>query len=294
MTIRHFQIFKSVCDSDGITLAAERLNITQPSVSIAIKELEAFYNTKLFDRLGRKIYLTEAGEVLRRYVECMLGQYEEAELVLRNGTAFSTCRLGVNVSFSEFYLAHLISEIKKELPDCVLQIIVQNNEHLDHLLSDNQIDFAIYDASSDRTTKSTEHLFKEEMLLLCAPSLYNENEITPETLSHYPLLLREEGSGARACVNKAFFSIGRTPAAAIESTSTLSLLSLAKEGLGFVFIPQALAENAIRDGLRQVALQSISLSRSYYLAHNEHKHLTNTMKELSALICRLLQEHSPS
>ena len=65
MTLRHFQIFLCVCDEDGMTRAAEKLHISQPSVSQAIRELEEHYGTRLFERLGQTLFLTAAGEGLR-------------------------------------------------------------------------------------------------------------------------------------------------------------------------------------------------------------------------------------
>ncbi len=291
MTIRHFQIFKAVCDSEGITAAAERLNITQPSVSIAIKELEVFYNTQLFDRLNRKIYLTEAGKILRAHVESMLDQYEEAELILRNGAIVSKCRLGVNVSFAETHLPNLISDIQKALPDCVLQVTVCNNEHLEHMLSDNQIDFAICDGLSERSTKHVEYLLEETVMALCAPTFYAHETITLEGLSSYPLLLHEEGSGSRSSLNRAFLSHGLPQKIIVESTSTLGLLDLAGSGLGFAFAPVSLAERFCADGnLRMVGIEDKRIRRIYYLAYHENKHLTKTMLNLKELVCHLRYE----
>lgn len=73
MTLRHFQIFLCVCDEDGMTRAAEKLHISQPSVSQAIRELEEHYGTRLFERLGKKLFLTAAGEELLQYAIILLG-----------------------------------------------------------------------------------------------------------------------------------------------------------------------------------------------------------------------------
>ena len=72
MTVRHMYIFKTVCECQSITAAAGKLNMTQPAVSVAIKELESFYQVKLFERMNRTIYLTEAGNTLREYADSIL------------------------------------------------------------------------------------------------------------------------------------------------------------------------------------------------------------------------------
>ena len=77
MTLRHLHIFRTVCHTGSITEAAARINMTQPAVSLAIKELESFYQTRLFERRNRKIYLTDSGKTLLPYAETILHQFEE-------------------------------------------------------------------------------------------------------------------------------------------------------------------------------------------------------------------------
>ena len=78
MTVRHMYIFKTVCECQSITAAAGKLNMTQPAVSVAIKELESFYQVKLFERMNRTIYLTEAGNTLREYADSILDKWRKA------------------------------------------------------------------------------------------------------------------------------------------------------------------------------------------------------------------------
>lgn len=245
MTIRHLQIFQTVCDCKSITSAAERLNITQPAVSIAIKELEAFYQTKLFERINRKIYLTENGNVLQQYTDTLLGQYDESISVLRNGKFFTKCRLGVNVSVAETFLSQIVSAINKEIPNIKLSIYIHNNEQIDQLLTDNQIDFAIYDKINDRETRTSMPLFQDNIVACrSANQCYNDN-ISFEQLSKMQLLLREKGSGMRNFIDSEFSKHGYTQNIVAESTSTLGLVELAETGLGYALVPQSLAEKLL-------------------------------------------------
>ena len=74
MTLRHLQIFKTVCEKKSVTAGAEALGMTQPAVSIAVRELEGFYGVRLFDRIGRKIYLTGPGRRLQADAEAILSR----------------------------------------------------------------------------------------------------------------------------------------------------------------------------------------------------------------------------
>ena len=98
MNIRHLEIFLAVCEHMSISKAAESLYLSQPAVSIAIKELEDYYNCRLFDRISRKIYLTASGEKLLNYAHVILGQIEESVTSLRDDTLTKSCHMGVNVT----------------------------------------------------------------------------------------------------------------------------------------------------------------------------------------------------
>ena len=193
MTIRHLQIFKTVCDCGGITAAAERLNVTQPSVSLAMRELETFYGARLFDRMNRGVYPTEAGLLLRRYAEEILASFEEAASVLRGGRAVRRCRVGVNVSVAETYLTPLVARIRRDAPDVDLSVFVKNNAQLDEMLSENRIDFAIYDGASETGARVALPLAEECQVAVCAPVLFEREAIEPAELAKKPLLLREAG-----------------------------------------------------------------------------------------------------
>lgn len=285
MTIRHLQIFRTVCECGSITAAADRLNVTQPSVSIAIKELEDYYRTKLFDRASRKIYLTEPGETLLGYTHTLLDEFDEAAALLRDGSTFTRCRLGVNVSAAEICLAEIMKRVKRELPELHLSTVIQNNEQIEQMLADNRIDFAVYDGVRNRSTRSSALLFTDSMLAVCSPSLYEGTEIGIEQLAAEPLLLREKGSGLRNCVDGQFLSHGFTAESAAESISTLSLIELAEIGAGFAVLPERLA-NRVCDGvkLKSVQVTDADFKRYYYLVCREKKHLTPMMKAFTDLI----------
>ncbi|MDE6844992.1 MAG: LysR family transcriptional regulator [Lachnospiraceae bacterium] len=279
MTIRHLQIFKTVCDCKSITAAAERLNITQPSVSIAIKELEAFYHTKVFDRINRKIYLTEEGNTLLQYADSLLGQYDESISVLRSGKAFTKCRLGVNVSVAETFLSRIVSVINKTISDITLKVYIHNNEQIDRLLTDNQIDFAIYDKVVDRQTKTGRLLFHDNIAACCSIDQYHKEKISLEDLSKMPLLLREKGSGMRSRIDAEFLKHGYTQNVAAESTSTLGLMELAETGLGYALVPERLAEKLC--STYKIKILSVSgghLRKDYYLTYNCNKFLNPTLE----------------
>ena len=126
MTLRHLTIFRAVCQTESITLAAEHLNMTQPAVSLAVRELEDFYGVQLFERMNRRIYITEAGRTLLQYADTILSQYAESVQVLQEARHRGSCRFGVHVTFGETVLPSLLRRLAEQLPDITVRAFVTN------------------------------------------------------------------------------------------------------------------------------------------------------------------------
>ena len=171
MTIRHMQIFRAVCEQKNVTRAAELLGMTQPAVSIAIRELESYYNAKLFDRIGRRIYLTEAGQALLGYADAILSQFDEATQVLRSGTSFMRCRLGVNVSVGETILPDILDCLEDRIPGIKVEIYIGNTRNIEHRLSANDIDIAIADCIAESSDRQIEDFYVGEVSVVASPEM---------------------------------------------------------------------------------------------------------------------------
>lgn len=284
MTLRHLNIFKTVCEAESITAAADRLNMSQPAVSIAIRELETFYDTKLFERMNRQLYITETGKLLRRYADTILAQFDESVDAIRNDKTSLTCRIGVNVTCAETYLPMWIQKIKSEIEGVMLNIHVSNAAEIEKMLMDNEIDFAIVDNIPGQIKLTSRFLYSEKMCVVCSPDLYVD-KMTLANLQSRPLLLREKGSGARNSVEAAFCRQGLTPVPYIESISTLSLIRMVKGGLGYAILPKkAIEEELNSHTLREIIITDESFDRYYHLVYHKNKYLTGIMKRVMAAL----------
>jgi len=284
MTLRHLSIFKAVCESGGITAASDRLNMSQPAVSIAMRELEAFYDTKLFERMNRQIYITETGKLLRHYADTILAQFDESIDVIRNDKASMNCRIGVNVTCAETYLSKWVHKIKSEIEGVMLNIHVSNAKEIEKMLTDNEIDFAIVDHIPGQVRFESRLLCSEKMCVVCSPDLYVD-KMTLADLQTKPLLLREKGSGTRNSVEAAFCRQGLTPVPYIESISTLSLIRMVKDGLGYAILPRKTIEEELNSHvLKETVITDESFDRYYHLVYHKNKYLTKIMKKVMAVL----------
>ncbi len=290
MTLRHLDIFRTVCKSGSITAAADILGMSQPAVSIAVRELEAFYDTKLFERMNRQIYITETGKLLRNYTDTILTQFDESIDIIRNDKASPTCRIGVNVTCAETYLSGWINKIRQEIDGITLNIHINNTQEIEKMLTDNEIDLAIADNISKQAVFESRLLYSEKMCVVCAPGLYTD-KMSLADLMNKPLLLREKGSGARNSVEAAFLRQGAAPVPYIESISTLSIIHMAKNGLGYAILPAKSIEDELNShALMETTITDQSFDRCYHLVYHKNKFLSESMKKVMAVLSQGISE----
>ena len=103
MTIRHLRIFVAVCEEGSVTKAANKLYLAQPSVSLAISELEKFYGVKLFDRISRRLYLTDKGKQFLNYTKHIIDLFDELENGMKNWGSSGALRIGSSITIGNYF-----------------------------------------------------------------------------------------------------------------------------------------------------------------------------------------------
>ena len=280
MTLRHLEIFSAVCAQESFTRAAEKLNMAQPAVSLAIRELEVFYNVRLFERMNRRVYLTEAGRTLRQYADTVLSQFQESVEVLRESGAQGACRFGVHVTLGETRLAGILTHLAEALPEITVRASVHNSRETERMILQNELDFAVVDNVTVSPHYLVEPLREEALAAVCAPEyLSGRDTLTLAELAGERLLLRERGSGTRNSVDGVFQAAGIPVRPVLESVSTGALLSCTLAGLGITLLPRSLVEADLSAGrLRELAVADGAFRRTYFLVRHRSKYLTDGMQ----------------
>lgn len=285
MTLRHLEIFRAVCARESVTLAAEQMNMTQPAVSVVIRELEAFYGVKLFERMNRRIYLTEAGRTLLQYADTILSQFQESVQVFQDARHGGTCRLGVHVTFGETRLPGILEELTRRLPQVRLRVFVGNSQRNEEMVLRNEIDFAVVDNVTVSPHAVDLPLCREEMAVVCAPDYRPGGAVSLAELADGPLLLREVGSGTRNSVDAVFQAAGLSVSPFVEGSSTVTLLQCAQRRLGISILPRSLVEPPLAAGsLQELAVTDGQFFRRYYLAYHKNKYLSQSVQAVIRII----------
>ena len=281
MTIRHLEIFVQVYREKSITRAAEKLYMTQPAVSVAIRELEKQYDVALFERLGRRLYVTGAGEALYARAVQMLEEFHGLEQGLERKTAL---RVGSSVTLGNFLLPRVAAEWQMRHPESPLQVTVANGGRLQQMLRDNLLDVAVIEGAVNGAELETRP-FRQDRLVLVLPQehpLAVLEHITLAEVLEYPLLVREEGSAGRHCLEQVLGRRGLQADRRWESIDTQALLRAVAQGLGVAFLPRELAEGVPGVVIRTLADEDFC--RENVLVWHRHKRLSAELLELMELL----------
>lgn len=281
MTLKHMTVFAEVCQTESFTLAAENLHMTQPAVSLAIKELENYYAVRLFERMNRRIYITDAGRQLLNYAKTILNQFSEAANIVGTGDSFATLRIGSNVSVGVNYLIPTLQFFASEQPLIHVTSIVGNSKHIEQLLLKNEIDIGIIDSISISSYFHSDLLYVENMAVVCGTKYkqHLSDSISLSTLTQEQLLMREKGSGLREIIESEVQLAGLQISPAIESLSMTVLIEAAVHNLGILIIPETLVQRQLSEGtLRRVHIRSVLFTRNYYITYHQNKFVTKPMQ----------------
>lgn len=286
MTTRHLKIFTQVYLTGSMTAAAKNLYMTQPSVSQAIRELETHYDTRLFERLYRRLYPTPAGQQLFQYAGKVLDMFDEMENSLRGNTQPQTLELGL--FFTAGMLAQpWLAEFRKLHPATEIHVQVWKGSELKRLLRCAKLDLAVMEESPG-DEDLVQEIFAEDRLVAVTAAddpLLKEESIDVSLLARQPLLLREQGAGVRDQFEAQMRALGHALHPHWESASSLVLLDAAKNREGIAILPYELARTALSRGeVAELHVTGIDFRRRMALTWHRDKYITSAMADFMDII----------
>lgn len=282
MTLRHIKIFVAVCETGSATAAGEKLFIAQPSISLAISELEDYYGVKLFDRLSKRLYITEAGKHFLEYASHIVKIFEEMETEIRNFDTQGIIRIGASITIGNYLLPKYVEKFKKLHSNMEVQVIIANSDTIKENLMKNNIDLALIEGIIHSPYLKSIHFKEDELVLICGLShpLAVKNEIELENIKNEDLLLREKGSAGREICDGLFATNGIEVNILWESTSTQAIVRAVRSGLGLSILPYLLVKESIERGeVKVIKIKDVSLKRNFSIIYHKNKFLTNSAKD---------------
>ncbi|MEO8485659.1 MAG: LysR family transcriptional regulator [Betaproteobacteria bacterium] len=276
-TLRQLKVFQTVAEHLSFSRAAEALHLTQPAVSAQIRELEGHAGLPLFERLGRRVYLTAAGTELVAQSRAILQQFREAEDAMARLKGISGGTLSVAViSAGDYFFPRLLAEFMRRHAGVVLDLTVQNREGLLKRLADNQTDLAVMVRPPEGDETVHEAFAPHAYVIVASPShpLCGARTIPLARVLEEPFIVRERGSDTWNSMREAFgasFSAVRV-AMEIGSNETIKQAVIAGMGLGFLS-SHAIALELATGSLAILDVEGFPAMRHWYVVHLRQKRL---------------------
>ena len=279
------RIFVSVFQKNSITKAAQELHLAQPSVSLAVRELEDYYGIRLFDRIGRHIAPTACGKEFYRYAVHIVSLFNEMEKKMRNWDTFGTLRIGASITIGTHILPVLIHRYQDQFPDLMIEAKVSKSASVEDEIIHNGIDLGLIETQPSHPDLRAVPFMTDSMCAITAPDhpLASVKSISLAELSRFPFLMREKGSAGRKLLDAAFSLQQITVSPRWESTNTQALVKAVAEGLGVSVLPYLIVKKDIEEGtVRQIPLNQ-PIRRNLNVIYHKSKFLTDNMKSFIEL-----------
>jgi len=201
MADRRLQVFATVARLLSFTKAAEALHMTQPAVTFQIRQLEEYFNTRLFDRTHNKITLTETGDLVRTYADQIISKYNEMDNDVRTltGDIQGPLMIGASTTIGEYFIPGILGTYQRQFPDVKIRLNVANTNGIIHMVENNEIDVGIVEGPVTNKNLVREVIWNDELLVICPVDhlLANKKKTNITEVLEFPFISREEGSGTR-------------------------------------------------------------------------------------------------
>jgi DNA-binding transcriptional LysR family regulator len=287
MTLRHLYVFLCVCDEGNMTAAAKKLYIAQPSISQTILELEKHYNVKLFERLGRKLYITLAGQKLLTYARHIVNLNQEAEDVMREINDNGILRIGASVTVGAYILPSMIKEFMRSNSKAKVISSVNNTTVVEETLLADQIDIGLVEGKVQSPGLIHMPFMEDELVLVSSlthPFSKNRKIIVAE-LEHADFIVREEGSGTRNLFEAVMADKGINWSIVGVYNNAEAIKNAVATGLGIsVMSWMAVQKEIERKELAIIEIEEVSFKRQFSIIYHRNKYLSPLLNRFIQLV----------
>ncbi|HDT6508184.1 TPA: transcriptional regulator CynR [Klebsiella aerogenes] len=267
MNIRYVRYFLAVAEHQGFTRAAEALHISQPALSQQIRMLEESLEAQLFDRSGRHIHLTDAGEVFLQYARQAFQLLDEGQRAIHDVEDLSrgSLRIAVTPTFTSYFVVPLVAEFHARYPHITLDIQEMPQDKMEGLLLENELDIGIAFAGGTATDIVSTPLLQEVLALVIADHhpLAREEPLTLNQLAAEEFILLNHHFATRLQIDHCLQRAGFHPQVTIEMHSINAILDIIQRTQLVTILPLNVA--AQRTGLVSRLLEEAALERTAVL-----------------------------
>jgi DNA-binding transcriptional LysR family regulator len=281
-TFKQIQTFMEVARQRSVSKAAERLFVTQPAVSMQLRQLEEAFGLALVEPMGRNIKLTHAGEIFLTHATTAMGQFRdlEAEMAQLVGLKQGRFDLAV-VSTAKYFIPMLLVRFNKLFPGIEVNLKIDNRENVLGLLGRFEVDLVVMGRAPSHLDCDAKPFATNPLAIVAAPDhpLARRKHLDFSVLGDYRFVVREEGSGTRAAMQR-LFEANQTPmqvVMAMPSNETIKQAVMA--GMGLSFLSMRTVRHELASGhLALLDVQGLPQINHWYVTHLSSKKLSPAAK----------------
>ncbi len=287
MADRRLQVFHTVARLLSFTKAAETLHMTQPAVTFQVRQLEEYFNTRLFDRTHNRISLTDAGSVVFKFADQIFDLYSEMENSVREmtGEISGALTIGASTTIAEYMLPALLGDFKDSFPDVTVHLKVSNTDGIVSMVENNTIDLGVVEAPVSNKNLVVDMCREDQLVAIVPPGheLADRKSIPFGDLMQHPFICREEGSGTREVIGD---YMGRMEGStsrlkiAMELGSPEAVKGAVEAGMGVSVVSRATIQKELRLGSLVAIDLAPPLHRPFSFVHQKQKFRLRLMEEL--------------
>ena len=281
MTVRHLKIFVCVAKHLSMTRAAEELFIAQPAVSTAVSEIEKNYNIKLFERINKRLFLTDEGKTLLIKAQSVLSAFDEFEESAANSSHKPRLKIGASVTIGKQKIPTLLQKLKQEFPDVDFQISVNQTSIIESKILNGLLDFAFIQGTPSDANIKSRLIECNTVIAVCGKDYDIPETVALKDLCKYDLLLREDDSVSRDFLDHIFARENIVLNPVMESISNHALISAAVRSLGVTILPESLVAHRLKKGeLKKINVSDYEFTRNSYIVYHKDKTFGSVKKDI--------------
>ncbi|MEO8584496.1 MAG: LysR family transcriptional regulator [Flavitalea sp.] len=287
-TFHQLKVFMIVVENESITKASEELNMTQPAVSIQLKNLQAQFDISLTEVIGRKLYVTEFGRELYQISDRILKEVASINYQTQTFKGILSGRLKLSVaSTGKYVMPYYLKDFLQQNPGIDLLMDVTNKTKVIKSLENNEVDFSLVSVLPDSLDIEQEILVPNN-LYLTAPSESTfkvTRQLTKSVFDSIPLIYREEGSGTRVTMQRYFQKANIVPQVRFELTSSEAVKQAVMAGLGFSIQSILSIKNELKQKeIKIIPVKGLPLTEHWRLVWLKKKKMSEVAKSFLSFI----------
>jgi DNA-binding transcriptional LysR family regulator len=299
MTLRQLEVFLAVARAASFRRAAEALHLSQPALSQHVQELEAELGTRLFDRLGRAVHLTETGRVLDEHATGLFRTLTDARHAIADlqGLQRGILTIGASTTPGIYVLPGVLGVFRQRHPGIDVTLHLGNSEQVASRVRAGEFDLGL--VGDHRASPAKEWLaasVADELVLVVGPThaWARRRDIRPHELAAQPLLLREPGSATRQVTERALADAGISYRAGMVLPHTEAIKQGVLAGLGVAFLSVYAVQGELATGrLRGLRVRGLRIVRHFHLIHHERRRLSAAARAFMELLAATVPARTP-